>query len=88
MFSIFYDAALKKPLNPVVLADEVVVIGDVLSKNSAFEDRNAMDEQWFPIVEAYCANSGITIERMRPEEARPARAVERASSLPKPQAYT
>jgi hypothetical protein len=86
MFSLFYDAALKKPLNPVVLADEMVVIGDVLSKNSAFEDRNAVDEQWFPIVEAYCANAGITIERMRPEEARPARAVERASSraVPKP----
>jgi hypothetical protein len=32
LFSIFYDAALKKPLNPVVLADEMTIIGDVHAK--------------------------------------------------------
>ena len=64
IFSIFYDAALKKPLNPVVLADEVAIIGEVLSKNSVFEDPGAVDEQWFPILAAYCFDAGITIERI------------------------
>jgi hypothetical protein len=67
LFSIFYDAALKKPFNPVVLADETTIIGDVLSKNSIFEDRDAVDEQWFPILAAYCADVGIELERIRPE---------------------
>ncbi len=67
LFSIFYDAALKKPLNPVVLADEMSIIGEVLSKDSVFEDRDAVDEQWFPILAAYCADAGITLERILPE---------------------
>jgi hypothetical protein len=72
LFSIFYDAALKKPLSPVVLADEVAIIGEVLSKNSVFEDPGAVDEQWFPILAAYCAEVGITIERIPPQSAPPA----------------
>jgi hypothetical protein len=72
LFSIFYDAALKKPLNPVLLADEMTIIGDVLSKNSIFEDRDAVDEQWFPILAAYCADVGIELERIRPENPSPA----------------
>jgi hypothetical protein len=67
LFSIFYDAALKKPFNPVILADEMMIIGDVLSKNSAFEDKDALDEQWFPILASYCAEIGIELERIRPE---------------------
>jgi hypothetical protein len=65
-FSIFYDASLKKPLQPVVLADEMSLIGKVLSKETIFEDRNAVDEQWFPLIEAYCAEAGITVEKIRP----------------------
>src|SRR3989442_1026694 len=61
LFSIFYDAAVKKPLNPVVLADEKSLIGEVLSKETVFEDRDALDEQWFPILAAYCADAGITL---------------------------
>lgn len=72
LFSIFYDAALKKPLNPVVLADEMTIIGEVLSKDSVFEDRDAVDEQWFPILAAYCADAGITLERIQPESSTPA----------------
>jgi hypothetical protein len=72
LFSIFYDAALKKPLNPVVLADEMTIIGDVLSKNSIFEDRDAVDEQWFPILAAYCADAGIELERIPPASSPPA----------------
>jgi len=66
-FSIFYDAALKKPFNPVSLADEMTIIGDVLSKNSVFEDKGALDGQWFPILTAYCADIGIELGRVRPE---------------------
>lgn len=65
-FSIFYDAVVKKPQNPVILADEMSLIGEVLSKASVFEDRDAVDEQWFPIVAAYCADAGIDIERIPP----------------------
>jgi hypothetical protein len=64
LFSIFYDAALKTPLNPVVLADEIAVISEVLSRNSVFEDQDALDEQCFPLA-AYCAEAGILIERIR-----------------------
>jgi hypothetical protein len=67
LFSIFYAAALKKPFNPVILADEMMIIGDVLSKNSAFEDKDALDEQRFPILASYCAEIGIELERIRPE---------------------
>jgi len=66
LFSIFYDAAVKKPLNPVVMADEMALIGMVLSKDTVFEDRDAVDEQWFPILAAYCADAGITLERIPP----------------------
>jgi hypothetical protein len=66
LFSIFYDAALKKPFSPVVLADEMTIIGDVLSQNAVFEDRDALDEQWFPILSAYCADVGIELERIPP----------------------
>ena len=62
----------QEAVKPVLLADEMVVIGDVLSKNSVFEDQNAVDEQWFPIVAAYCADAGITIEQMRPADSSPA----------------
>ncbi len=72
LFSIFYDAAVKKPLNPVVLADEMSLIGEVLSKDTVFEDRDAVDEQWFPILAAYCADAGITLERIPPMSTPPA----------------
>jgi hypothetical protein len=72
LFSIFYDAAAKKPLNPVVLADEMSIIGWVLSKESVFEDRDAVDEQWFSILAAYCEDAGVRLERITPASALPA----------------
>jgi hypothetical protein len=72
LFSIFYDASVKKSLSPIVLADEMSIIGEVLSKHSVFEDLGAVDEQWFPIVAAYCEDAGVTIERIRPEGPPPA----------------
>jgi HNH endonuclease len=74
LFSIFYDADLKKPFNPIVLADEMTIIGDVLSKNSIFEDRDALDEQWFPILAAYCSKIGVELERIPPSNSAGAKA--------------
>ncbi|MGH9830461.1 MAG: hypothetical protein ACREDR_45220, partial [Blastocatellia bacterium] len=42
-FSIFYDAESKKRVNPIVLADEMTLIGHVLSPASKFENRDAVD---------------------------------------------
>ena len=63
-FSIFYDAATKKSVNPVVLYDEMTLIGHVLSPASKFEDRDAIDAQWYPIIARFCAEKGITAERI------------------------
>jgi hypothetical protein len=71
-FSIFYDAASKKRINPIVLADENSLIGNVLSQDTIFEDRDAVDQQWFPILAAYCAEKGISIERIPPDGSSPA----------------
>ena len=65
-FSIFYDAAFKAQFSPVVLADEMTVIGCVLSPKTKFEDRDASDKQWYPVLAAYCAEKGLEIERIRP----------------------
>jgi hypothetical protein len=64
-FSIFYDALAKERRTPVVLADEMTLIGRVLSKETVFENPDAVDQQWFPIIAAYCAEAGIPIERVR-----------------------
>jgi len=63
-FSIFYDAATKKRINPIVLADEMTVIGHVLSPATTFEKLEAVDAQWFPIIAAYCAEREIEVERI------------------------
>jgi len=63
-FSIFYDAGSKKRISPVVLADEMTVIGHVLSPASKFEDELAVDAQWFPIIAQYCAEREIEIGRI------------------------
>jgi hypothetical protein len=44
-FSIFFDAEAKKSVNPIVLADEMTLIGHVLSPATKFEDRAAVDWQ-------------------------------------------
>jgi hypothetical protein len=61
-FSIFYDADVKKFYTPVVLADEMTLIGHVLSPATRFEDPTAVHEQWSPILCEYCAQKGITVE--------------------------
>ncbi len=61
-FSIFYDAEAKKPFTPIVLADEMTLIGHVLSPASRFEDPGAVHEQWSPILTEFCAQKGIVVE--------------------------
>ena len=64
-FSIFYDADSKKRVQPILLADERILIGHVLSPVTKFEDRDAVDAQWYPIVSNFCSDRGTVIERIR-----------------------
>ena len=61
-FSIFYDASTKERFNPIVLADEMTLIGHVLSPATKFEDPTAVHEQWSPILNEFCAQKGVTVE--------------------------
>jgi hypothetical protein len=61
-FSIFYDAEVKKRFTPVVLADEMTLIGHVLSPATKFEDPTAVHEQWSPILNEFCAQKGVVVE--------------------------
>jgi hypothetical protein len=63
-FSIFYDADSKRRVNPIVLADEMTLIGHVLSPASKLENRDAVDAQWYPIISAFCAQKGLIVERI------------------------
>jgi hypothetical protein len=62
-FSLFYDTELQAPFNPVVLYDEQEIIGRVLSPATVFEQPQAIDAQWYSIVEAYCRENGIDLSR-------------------------
>jgi hypothetical protein len=37
----------------------------VLSPASKFEDHDAVDAQWYPIISEFCAAKGIVVERIR-----------------------
>jgi hypothetical protein len=67
-FSIFYDAVSKKRLNRIVLADEKTLVGHVISPATKFENRDAVDAQWFPIISAFCAAKGIEVGRIVGED--------------------
>lgn len=62
-FSIFYDAGQQKRFYPVVLANEQSLVDKVLSKATKFENRQAIDDQWYPVMAAYCEQAGIPISR-------------------------
>ncbi len=72
-FSIVYDAAAKTRLTPAVVQEDEVVglIRKVLSSESKFEDRDAVDKQWFPLIHAYCAGIGVRAERLTAPEPGP-----------------
>jgi hypothetical protein len=63
-FNITYDAAAKQRINPIVLADEMTLIGHVLSPATKFEDREAIYDQWHPIISEFCAQKGMIVERL------------------------
>ena len=63
-FSIFYEADSKTRSNPILLADEMALIGHVLSPVTAFEDPLAVDTQWHKVVAAFCSGNGTVVERL------------------------
>jgi hypothetical protein len=63
-FGIYYDAVTRKRISPVVLADEKTLIGHVLSPATTFENRDTVDAQWFPLIDAFCASKGIEVSRI------------------------
>jgi hypothetical protein len=67
-FALFYDAEAQRLFNPVLLYDEQELIGRVLSESTVFNDQNALDEQWFSIVQDYCHSKGYELERVRPND--------------------
>src|ERR1017187_8002297 len=70
-FSLFFNADSQETFNPIVLFSEQEIIGGVLSHETAFEQVDAIDAQWYPIVERYCKENGIDISRIPPAPAVP-----------------
>jgi HNH endonuclease len=66
-FSLFYDTETQTRFNPVVLYDEQEIIGRVLSLATVFEKQEAVDAQWYPIVERYCQDNGLELSRITPQ---------------------
>lgn len=63
-FSIFYEANTRTRSNPILLADEMALIGHVLSPATTFETRLAVDAQWYRVVSTFCNGNGIVVERL------------------------
>ncbi len=70
-FSLFFNADSQETFNPIVLFSEQEIIGRVLSHETAFKQVDAIDAQWYPIVERYCKENGIDISRIPPAPAVP-----------------
>jgi hypothetical protein len=62
-FSLFYDLESRARFSPIVLFSEQELIGRVLSHATIFEEPEAIDAQWWPLVEEYCKSREITISR-------------------------
>jgi hypothetical protein len=62
-FRLFYDLESRAQFNPVVLFSEQELIGRVLSPATIFEEAEAIDAQWWPVVEEYCKSKGIAVSR-------------------------
>jgi hypothetical protein len=63
-FSLFYDTEKQALFNPIVLYHEQEIIGRVLSPVTVFEKPEAVDAQWYPIVERYCQQNEIELSRI------------------------
>ena len=46
---------------PVVLADEMTLIGHVLSPATKFEDPTVLHEQWSSVLSEFCAQKGVVV---------------------------
>lgn len=62
-FSLFYDIELRAKFSPIVRFSEQELLGRVLSPATKFEEPEAVDAQWWPLVEGYCKAKGIEITR-------------------------
>lgn len=62
-FSLFYDLESRAQFNPVVIFSEQELLGRVLSPATNFEEPEAVDAQWWPVVAEYCKAKGIEITR-------------------------
>jgi hypothetical protein len=62
-YSLFYDVESRTQFNPVVLFSEQELLGRVLSTATNFDEPEAVDGQWWPVVEEYCKAKGIEITR-------------------------
>jgi hypothetical protein len=70
-YSLFNDVECRTQFNPVVLFSEQELLGRVLSPTTNFEEPEAIDEQWWPVVAEYCKAKGIEITRTQVGEAEP-----------------
>jgi hypothetical protein len=60
-FSIFYEADTRVRSNPILLADEMALIGHVLSPATTFETPLGVDAQWYRVVSAFCFRNGTVM---------------------------
>jgi len=67
-FSIYYDAASKTEIQPIVLYSERALVDRVLSQKTKLESSSALDEQWFPIVARYCVAKGVEMSRIASQQ--------------------
>lgn len=70
-FSLFYNLESRAQFNPIVLFSEQELLGRILSPATIFEEPEAMDAQWWPIVEEYCKSKGIAISRTQVKKPEP-----------------
>jgi hypothetical protein len=66
-YSLFYNTASRTTFNPIVLYDEQEIVGRILSHDTIFEQQEAVDAQWYPIVDRYCGENEIELSRIMPK---------------------
>jgi len=63
---IFYDAVSRERFTPTLRTNEMSLVRLALSDESIFEDKKLLDEQWAPLIQAYCAERGIELSLIPP----------------------
>jgi hypothetical protein len=64
-FSVFYDAETRARFNPILLADEMTLVGHVLSPVTMFEQPSAVLELWTPMFTDFCKQKGFIVEPLQ-----------------------